>query len=138
MSTITTKLFFDGACRGNGGSHARSAIGYVIVQDGREIATGSKSSSAETNNQAEYKALLHGLRRAKALGVRQIMCCGDSRLVVMQMRGLWAVNNPRLATLRDECKAEAARFVRVSFKWIARSENARADALANEALDRKE
>ena len=135
---MLARLFFDGACRGNGGRHAHCAVGYVLEKDGQVLATGSKLSSARTNNQAEYKALWHGLRRAREMGIRRVICFGDSLLVVRQMNHQMNVFNPALATLRTECLAAAAPFAHVQYRWIPRDRNAAADRLANEALDRED
>jgi ribonuclease HI len=51
---------------------------------------------------AEYEALLHGLRIAKEIGIKHIICCGDSDLVTQQVAGTWNARNSTMATYRDE------------------------------------
>jgi ribonuclease HI len=131
-----SKLFFDGACRGNGTRFARCAIGFVIKTDGMVLArVGRRAPDAQTNNQAEYAALIAGLARARALGVQRLECCGDSLLVINQMKGTMKVENTKLRPLRDEGRRLAAQFERVTYTWIRRELNADADAMANLGMD---
>jgi ribonuclease HI len=51
---------------------------------------------------AEYEALLHGLRIAKEIGIKHIICCGDSNLVAQQVAGIWNTRNFVMAAYRDE------------------------------------
>jgi ribonuclease HI len=55
-----------------------------------------------TNNMAEYEALLHGLRIAREIGIKHIICCGDSNLVAQQVAGIWNTRNFVMAAYRDE------------------------------------
>ncbi len=126
----------DGGSRGNPGI---AAGGAVVLDD----ATGDVLSEIgvyvgiASNNVAEYRGLIAGLEAAwdrdPAASVHVRL---DSRLVVEQMTGRWKIRHPDMRVL-----AEAARSViaerDVSFEWIPRAANARADAVANEAMDRR-
>ena len=131
------KLFFDGACRGNGGRRPRASYGYAIEKDGVVMHRHGARLGVHTNNQAEYAALLAGLLAARDLGLRHLVCYGDSLLVVNQMNGTMQVHNPELRAWRDRVAAAAQRMVYVRYRWIPRHHNALADSLANAALDRR-
>ncbi|MGW5406362.1 reverse transcriptase-like protein, partial [Streptomyces spiralis] len=124
----------DGGSRGNPGP-----AGYGAVV--RDAATGQALSEAAeylgvvTNNVAEYRGLLAGLRAARALDPEATVHVRmDSKLVVEQMTGRWRIKHPDLKPLA----AEAARVFppeRVTYEWIPRERNKHADRLANEAMD---
>ncbi|KAK1650657.1 hypothetical protein QYE76_068462 [Lolium multiflorum] len=69
-----------------------------------------------TNNMAEYEALLHGLRIAKEIGIKHIICCGDSDLVAQQVAGTWNARNSVMAAYRDEVDEIAKCFLRYEVK----------------------
>ncbi len=99
------------------------------------LASHGEAIGSTTNNVAEYRALIAGLRRAAALGVTDLAVHSDSELMVKQMRGEYRVKNAAL----QELQAEAARLARalphVSFVHVRREHNELADRLVNEALD---
>ncbi len=64
-----------------------------------------------TNNMAEYEALIHGLRVAKDIGIKYVVCCGDSDLVAQQVAGTWNARNPMMAAYRDEVDEIAKSFL---------------------------
>ncbi|EGZ15363.1 hypothetical protein PHYSODRAFT_505768, partial [Phytophthora sojae] len=92
-------------------------------------------SSSETNNTAEYSALLLGSRAAADHGATSLRVEGDSTLVIQQVRGIFAARNAVLRRLRDQVKVELARVGSFSLHHIDRQANAHADRLANRALD---
>jgi ribonuclease HI len=83
-----------------------------------------------TNNVAEYKALLHGLRIAKGLGISRIMCYGDSDLVAQQVSGTWDAKDPNMAAYRATVDKLAECFVGYEVHHIKRTDNDAADALS--------
>ena len=83
----------------------------------------------------EYRALLRGLAEAAALGARAVRIQSDSELVVRQLSGRYQVKSPALAPLHREALARLREFDRVSVVHVPRTDNERADALANRALD---
>ncbi|MDG4765050.1 bifunctional RNase H/acid phosphatase [Solwaraspora sp. WMMD406] len=125
----------DGGARGNPGP---AGYGAVVLDGvtGAVLAERGEALGIATNNVAEYQGLIAGLRAAADLGATAVDVRMDSKLVVEQMTGRWQIKNPGLRPLA----AQAARLVRefdtVSFGWIPREKNKRADALANQAMDR--
>jgi ribonuclease HI len=127
-------LYCDGASRGNPG---RAAIGYAIFDaDGTEIAAhGEYLGDSLTNNVAEYSSLLHGVDDAHARGIRRLRVRMDSQLVVRQMRGVYKVKHPGLKPLHARALQRVQHFDSFRIEHVRRSDNRRADALANQALD---
>jgi ribonuclease HI len=93
--------------------------------------------ATETNNTAEYTALLIGARAAADHGARLLRVEGDSLLVIRQVKGLYATKSTRLRQLRNAVRHELARVGQHSLHHIDRQGNAFADRLANRALDMK-
>jgi len=126
-------LYFDGACRKNPG---HSSFGTVIYNNKKqEVDTYKKYIGIATNNQAEYKALLHGLKRCILHNIKNINVFGDSYLVLQQVTGKWKINNKELKKIHAEIIPLLSNFDTITFQHIPRKENKRADQLANEALD---
>ncbi len=124
----------DGGSRGNPGP-----AGYgAVVRDsdtGQIIAEAAEFIGHATNNVAEYKGLIAGLRAARELdpdaGVDVRM---DSKLVVEQMSGRWKIKHPDMQPLAAEARTVLPRS-QVTYTWIPRERNKDADKLANEAMD---
>ena len=126
-------LYTDGGARGNPGP---AGIGFVVVSEtGEEQAAAGRYIGEATNNVAEYEALLAGLRAARSLGVDQLVVRADSELVVKQLRGEYRVKHPNLKPLFAAAQALVRGFREVRFEHVRRADNARADGLANEAMD---
>jgi ribonuclease HI len=124
----------DGASRGNPGP---AALGVSIEDEtGREVAVASESIGRTTNNVAEYRALIEAVRLLQELGARRVEFLLDSELIVRQMNGQYRVRDPKMRELHAKVQAGLGSFTQISFIHVPRSENTRADALANEALDR--
>ena len=125
----------DGGSRGNPGPAGYGAV--VLDPDTDEVlAERSESIGVNTNNVDEYGGLIAGLRAAAELGARRVDVRMDSKLVVEQMSGNWQVKNAALRELAREAVALRQQFDAVSFAWIPRLQNKRADRLANDAMDR--
>ena len=123
----------DGGARGNPGP---AAIGVVVSgPDGEVIDEVAEPIGVATNNVAEYRALLRGLERAAALGAREVELVNDSELVAKQLTGAYRVKHPAMKPLYAEAMAALRGFDRWSIRSVPRAENARADALVNQALD---
>jgi len=86
---------------------------------------------------AEYQALLHGLRFALARGAREVSVFSDSELLVRQLAGRYRVKNAGLLPLFREAQSLLGRFAKARVSHVPREENREADALANEAVDKK-
>lgn len=126
-------LHVDGASRGNPGP---AAIG-VVVADGRwkvlqEI---GEVIGEATNNVAEYRALIRGLEMALAQGASEVEIRTDSELLVRQVQGTFKVKAPALKTLHGTVAGLLGRFSNWNIQHVPREANARADLLANRALD---
>ncbi|MEV7803316.1 bifunctional RNase H/acid phosphatase [Microbispora sp. NPDC088329] len=124
----------DGGSRGNPGP---AGYGAVVKDDGgRVLAEAAESIGTATNNVAEYRGLIAGLRALLALGAEggQVEVRMDSKLVIEQMAGRWKVKHEGLRPLALEAAGLARRF-RVTWTWIPRERNSHADRLANEAMD---
>ena len=123
----------DGASRGNPGP---AAAGVVIEDaDGVLLATGKKYLGTLTNNQAEYRALILGLKAVIARAPAAVSVLMDSELIVKQMNGVYRVKDQRLLPLYEEARSLVAGLPSVSFQHVRRGFNTLADSLANEALD---
>ncbi|KAK1682323.1 hypothetical protein QYE76_043171 [Lolium multiflorum] len=90
-----------------------------------------------TNNMAEYEALLHGLRIAKEIGIKHIICCGDSDLVAQQVAGTWNARNSVMAAYRDKVDEIAKCFLGYEVKYVRRDDNTAADMLSKLGSGRK-
>ena len=125
----------DGGSRGNPGP-----AGYgALVRDattGRIVSEVAEALGRTTNNVAEYRGLIAGLRAAATLATTaSVEVRMDSKLVVEQMSGRWKVKHPDMIPLAREAKEIAAGFSSVRYTWVPRARNTRADRLANEAMD---
>ncbi len=127
-------LYTDGGARGNPGP---AGIGAALYDSqGKLLAEVSRYLGVATNNQAEYKAIIAGLEKAKALGADEVSCFMDSELAVRQLNREYKVKNKDLAPLFLTVHNLSLGFRKVSYTHIPRERNQAADRLANEAMDR--
>jgi ribonuclease HI len=127
-------VYSDGASRGNPGP---ASIGAVVYgPDGEEVRTVSERIGRGTNNEAEYQAAIAGVEAALALGAKNVELRMDSELIVRQLEHRYRVRNERLKPFFNRLSDLRGRFDSFSVISIPRAKNTRADALANEALDR--
>lgn len=127
-------VYADGASRGNPGP---ASIGAVVYdENNREAATVSRRLGRATNNEAEYQAAIAGLEAALGLGGGEVDLRMDSQLVVRQLQFRYKVRNARLQPFFNRILELKRQFDSFSVRHIPREQNKRADALANEALDR--
>lgn len=124
----------DGGARGNPGPAGWGAVvrdaatGEVLLERAEPIGTA-------TNNVAEYRGLIAGLRAAADLRAASVEVRMDSKLVIEQMTGRWKIKHPGLRPLAAEAAALVRQFDAVSWTWVPRDRNKDADRLANEAMD---
>ena len=129
---MTTQITFDGGSRGNPGL---CGIGYVISIPGKDEIHGSLViHEKETNNYAEYNAVIHAMIHAHQLEIVSVNIRGDSALVINQIKGTWKCNE-KLQPLLKQARELFRKFKQASICHIPRSQNAHADALANKAMD---
>jgi ribonuclease HI len=123
----------DGGARGNPGP---AAVGVVVSGlDGKVLDEYAERIGVATNNVAEYRALLRGVERARSLGASEAQFVNDSELVAKQINGAYKVKHPAMKPLYEEAIAALRAFERWSIRSVPRAQNARADALVNDALD---
>ncbi len=125
-------VYSDGAARGNPGPAGAGAV--IKAEDGTRIRL-KEALGRTTNNVAEYKGLLLGLRKAHEIGAREVEVRADSELMIRQLNGRYAVKNEGLKPLYNEAKALLESFEKWSAKHIPREENAEADEMSNRAID---
>jgi ribonuclease HI len=126
-------LHTDGGARGNPGP---AAFAYVLeAEDGTVLDARGEAIGIATNNVAEYSALVAGLGRAVAAGVRELEVVSDSELLVKQMRGEYRVKNAALRELSLRAAQLAREIGDVTYTAVRREHNELADRLVNEALD---
>lgn len=124
----------DGGARGNPGP---AGAGFVIELDGEIVCYGGRYLGETTNNVAEYEALIWGLENVAALGHRTVSIEADSELVVKQIKGVYRVKNAGLKPLFLRALTLLRDFDSYEFCHVRREANHQADAMANEAMDRR-
>lgn len=125
----------DGGARGNPGP---AAAGVVIKNEtGKIISEYGEYLGEQTNNYAEYCALISALKKAKELGATEADCILDSELVTKQMRGEYKVREPGLQKLFVQAYNAAAAFKKVTYRHTLRSGNKEADIWVNKILDER-
>jgi ribonuclease HI len=135
MNTLI--IHTDGGARGNPGP---SGIGAVFWE--RDVAGSlhkvheiARYIGEQTNNYAEYSALIAALAWAGEAGYDSVACYLDSELVVKQVTGQYKVKEPTLKPLVAQVLAAKGAFKKVTFTHVRREKNKEADALVNRALD---
>ena len=128
------KGYFDGASRSNPGEAGAGSL--LVDDDGKVIWSKADYLGVKTNNEAEYTALINLLAEARARNVKQLDVYGDSKLVISQVTHQWKIKMPHLFELASKVW-ELAQGMDVSYSWVPREQNKLADALSNEAIDRK-
>jgi len=123
----------DGGARGNPGPAAAAAV--LSDREGNVLDEASVVLGRATNNVAEYRGLLLGLERAKALGATEVDVINDSELIAHQVNGRYRVKHPDMVPLHREAVQALRGFDRWTLRPVPRAQNAAADALVNQALD---
>ncbi|MFF9894446.1 bifunctional RNase H/acid phosphatase [Streptomyces longispororuber] len=124
----------DGGSRGNPGPAGYGAV-VIDAASGETLTEAAAYVGVATNNVAEYKGLVAGLKAARALDpAARVHVRMDSKLVVEQMSGRWKIKHPGMKPLAAEAAAVFPAD-QVTYEWIPRERNKHADRLANEAMD---
>jgi ribonuclease HI len=130
---VKVVLHVDGGARGNPGP---AAIGVVVSNpEGEVLDEVAETIGVATNNVAEYRAVLRGVERARALGATDVEIVNDSELVAKQLTGAYKVKHPAMKPLYAEAIAALGSFDAWRVRSVPRAQNARADELVNQALD---
>ncbi|CAI36831.1 bifunctional RNase H/acid phosphatase [Corynebacterium jeikeium] len=130
----------DGGSRGNPGI---AGCGSSVLEGDQEVAARWEFIAKATNNVAEYQGLINALElaievakiRGVAAGDLEIQVRMDSKLVVEQMSGRWKIKHPDMKPLAARVKELEATLAAVTYNWVPRAQNKRADELANRAMD---
>lgn len=126
-------IHVDGGARGNPGPAAAAAV--VSSPEGDVLDEAMEVLGEQTNNVAEYRGLLLGLRRAREIGATEVEVVNDSELVAKQVNGEYKVKHAAMRPLHEEALAELETFDSWAVRSVRREHNTRADALVNQALD---
>ncbi len=127
------KLFSDGACRGNPGVGGAGAV--IMNVNEKVVWEGKEYLGHCTNNIAEYRALILGLKGALAHGYKNLEVYLDSELLAKQINGSYRVKNENLKVLMKDVRNLLATFDSIGVKHVPRLHNSHADKLANLAID---
>ena len=127
-------IYTDGGSRGNPGP---GALGVVILADKGKPKEYSHYLGETTNNRAEYEAVIFGLQKAKALGVKEAELRIDSELIGKQLMGEYKIKDPDLQPLFIKAWNLRLDFKKIGIKIIPREQNKAADKLVNAELDGK-
>ncbi len=131
---VDVVVHVDGGARGNPGPAAAAAV-VTDAASGTVLDEATVVLGETTNNVAEYRGLLLGLERARALGATRVEVVNDSELVAKQVNGEYKVKHPGMKALHAEALAALGAFASWSIRSVPRAQNADADALVNQALD---
>ncbi|CAK8577888.1 unnamed protein product [Lathyrus sativus] len=124
-------LRFDGACSGNPGPAGAGAV--LFDEQGSLLYHFRQGLGNTTNNVAEYRALILGLRQALRIGCMNLTVQGDSQLVINQFKGSHTINNTRLRSLCNKALELSNNFRSFDIEHISRVDNTMADSQANRA-----
>lgn len=132
-------VYTDGGARGNPGP---AAIGVFVEKDNQELVAIGKTIGEDTNNGAEYKAVIEGLtwliENKEKVSESNIIFYVDSQLVSSQLQGIFKVKNARIRELIFVIREKEAELAMpVNYIHIPREKNKKADLLVNLALDKK-
>ena len=130
-------LHTDGGARGNPGPAGIGAAFWERATDGstHSVHEISRYIGEQTNNFAEYTALIAAVTWAKESGYGSVECYLDSELVVKQLNGQYKIKEPTLKQLAAQVLAMTRSFKRITFTHVRREKNKEADALVNRAVD---
>ncbi len=128
------EIYTDGASRGNPG---KSASSFVVAEDGKVIYFSSSYIGIDTNNVAEYKAIIAAMKFCIESGIKEVIITSDSKLVISQLTGAYRVKSEHLKALYESVKKMTGKLNRVEFKNVRRGNKfvKIADKLCNIMLD---
>ncbi|MDE0092342.1 MAG: ribonuclease HI family protein [Oligoflexia bacterium] len=129
-------IYTDGASRGNPGP---CALGLQVFDSKKNLIYEEASylEDQNTNNFAEYKAVIRAFELAVQNEIQELTLFSDSELLIRQLQKKYKVKSPNIRTLFQECQSFLKHIPQTYFQHIPREQNKGADALANQALDNK-
>ena len=141
--TVHVVMYTDGASRKNPGAASCGGVIYLAKDKlspetdatTRPIHSFSTILGIATNNEAEYKGLLQGLKAACEMGVTHVHAYVDSQLMCRQIQGRYQVSNSKLMPIYEQCKIHISQLLQFNITHIPRRQNKEADKLCNDALD---
>jgi ribonuclease HI len=135
MSKIV--IYTDGGARGNPGPSGVGAVIFDGDENGTVLAEISEFLGHQTNNYAEYEAIVLALEKCIALGLteRPVELRADSKLAVEQLSGRWKVKDASIREQYNKVQTLLDSFAQISFTHVRRELNKHADMLANRAMD---
>ena len=141
METKHIEIYFDGSCINNPGGQMGFGVVFIDLQTKErfEINDGENAYIGNTNNVAEYRALLLGLNKLSNYNFCNVTIKGDSQLVINQISGKWKVKNNNkffyteyaLEALETIKSLFTNNHIKFRFEWIPRELNEDADRLSN-------
>jgi len=127
------ELFVDGAAD----LHTQTAgIGGVFYRNGEELYSFSEFIGSKTNNEAEYQALIQGIKEAHKLNLLSLNIFADSQLVVRQITGEYKVKNERMKLLHKQALELLGKLENWNIEHVLREKNKRADALSKSGMEK--
>jgi ribonuclease HI len=133
VAAVKVLVYVDGGSRGNPGPAAAASV--VCTAAGEVLDEASELLGVVSNNVAEYRALLLGLARARAVGADEVEVINDSELIAKQVQGIYKVKHAAMRPLHAEAIAILRAFGTWRIRTVPRAQNAHADSLVNAALD---
>ncbi|XP_021299273.1 uncharacterized protein LOC110427944 isoform X3 [Herrania umbratica] len=124
---------FDGASKGNPGPAGAGAV--LRAADGRVVCRLHEGVGIATNNVAEYRGAILGMKCALKKGFKHVRVQGDSNLVCMQVQGRWKIKSQNLVELNKQAMELKDKFVSFQINHVVREFNSEADALANQGVN---
>ena len=132
--SLSHSMYIDGAAD----LHSKtSGIGGVIYKEGKEIFTFSEYLDDSTNNEAEYSALIYGIKSLLKLSILNAVIYSDSELVVKQINGDYKVKNDRMKKLYSNARSLLSNFHKWRLVHVLRDKNTVADRLATKGRLKK-
>ena len=137
MDSKEVFIYTDGASRGNPGP---CALGLEVFDSKKNLIYQESSflESQNTNNFAEYKAVIRAFEWAVQNKIQKLTLFSDSQLLIYQLQKKYKVKSPNIKILFQECQSFLKHIPQVNFQHIPREQNKGADTLANQALDNRE
>lgn len=133
----TVHIYTDGASRGNPGP---CSLGIYVLDEKQNFIyeEGRFLSLSNTNNFAEYQAVIYALELALKNNVQKVHLYSDSEFLVRQIKGEYKVKSENIKPLFKTCEQLILKIPSFTPQHIKREFNKNADALANQALDEQD